>query len=127
VFFISSPESKRNPSTASAPSSMAWRSRRSIASLRLSPASLVRKVISPPKKVWQPARVCPTTLRERTVIPQQGPITAAIAVVGGGSKVVRMGILCVVTPGMARRREHCAPAAWLGKKMEPGAQWSRPA
>ncbi len=72
---------------------LACSSRRHIAWLRASLASSVSAVISPPKKVWQPAQAVPTTLRDRTVMPQQAPITLSTAYPGGGSMVVMMGKL----------------------------------
>src|SRR6478672_3832832 len=67
---------------------MAW--------VRESVASVVRAAISPPKICWHPAHAVPTMLRDRTVIPQQGPTTCAISEPGGASNVVRIGILCGV-------------------------------
>src|SRR5215467_8659295 len=98
---MSSPESKRMPSTALAPIVSACCSRRFIASLRESSASCVSAEISPPKICWQPAQAVPTMLRERTVMPQQGPRTSDTWLPGGASNVVRIGILCGEA-GMAR-------------------------
>jgi hypothetical protein len=64
--------------------------------LRDSVASVVSAEISPPKICWQPAHAVPTTLRERTVIPQHGPTTASIVMPGGASNVVKIGMRWVI-------------------------------
>jgi hypothetical protein len=49
-------------------------------------------VMVPPTRICRPATKFPTSERERTVMPQQGPSTLWMSLPGGGSKVVRMGI-----------------------------------
>src|SRR4051794_33782909 len=91
VFCISSPESNRSDTTASAPIARAFFSSRDIASARDSAASLVSAETSPPTNIWQPATNCPTTLRERTVMPQTVPMVWEISC-PAISRVVTTGI-----------------------------------